>query len=180
MTTLSQEERSRALWSLTIKQSKAGAELDKEVAAVVFGVPLEVLDAWRWGMPEFSTDRTWASHVIQEMWSKPDRIRLAFERHLQTVIDSFTHKGGLAEMMFVCMPWDICHAALATMAECDPATATLPASQPLAPAPQQAVVDCALSPDTGHSVPVVCLSEVPPVSFGWDGDKTCSLLVRAG
>jgi len=101
-------------------------EIDRAVALKVFGVPEAVLDAWPWGLPEFSQDRGRAAGVAAQMMRrKPETVRLAFERRLRTQFELW---GGdldpifLASALVVIRPVDICMAALRAVDECASAT----------------------------------------------------------
>lgn len=126
---MSQQERSHAFWSLNsrrVSNEMEPDELDKEVAAVVFNVPREVIAAWPWAAPEFSTDRRWSAAVVSHMWCERDDVRQAFERGMQAHAAKLHSKGGLVEAMMVIFPDDICRIALAAIRECGLAASTLP------------------------------------------------------
>lgn len=90
-----------------------------DIARKIFGIANEILDAWPWGVPEFSSDRRWSAAVVTAMWSKPDNVRLEFERQMLELAARMKLKGGLVEAMVVNTPDEICKAALTALAECD-------------------------------------------------------------
>ncbi len=89
--------------------------LDEEIAEYLFGVSRETIEAWPWGVPEFSSDRRWSSAVVTEMYGQPAPIRILFEQRLQALADKARAKGGkggLVELMVINTPEEICKAAL--------------------------------------------------------------------
>ena len=96
-------------------------ELNDSIAAEVFGVSKSLLDAWPWPKPDFAGDRRWSAAVCTHMWGMPDSVRLAFERELVGLADTFIKrggKGGICELMVANTPDEICKAALTAVREC--------------------------------------------------------------
>lgn len=89
--------------------------LDIEIAHQVFGLSREAIDAWPWGAPFFSSDRTAAADVVGHMLTGPDR--QAFEQELEQAArhwgwGSTTDHAGTATLLLVLTPDEICRAAL--------------------------------------------------------------------
>ena len=95
--------------------------LNNDVAAIVFGVSRDLLDAWPWPKPDFAGDRRWSAAVVTHMLSKPDATRRVFERELESLAETFVargSKGGLCELMVVNTPDELCKAAVTACLEC--------------------------------------------------------------
>ena len=90
-------------------------DMDKAIAREVFGLSEGQIEAWPFGVPEFSTNGHDARGVVNRLYSF-DRHREAFDRHLARLIP-YLH-GGLCEQLLVCTPEDICEAALMAVREC--------------------------------------------------------------
>lgn len=89
--------------------------LDIEIAHQVFGLSREAIDAWPWGAPFFSSDRTAAADVVGRMLTGPDR--QAFEHELEQAArhwgwGSTPDHAGTATLLLVLTPDEICRAAL--------------------------------------------------------------------
>jgi hypothetical protein len=93
-------------------------ELDIEIAVHVFGVSRDAVEAWPWPIPGFSSDRRWSAAVVTEMWSRNNSETKVFERKLRTLADACKLNGGLAELMVVNTPDEICKAAITAVQEC--------------------------------------------------------------
>lgn len=93
-------------------------ELDIEIAVQVFGVSRGAVESWPWPIPEFSSDRRWSAAVVTEMWARNNSQTKAFERELHTMANKCKVNGGLAELMVVNTPDEICRAALIAVREC--------------------------------------------------------------
>ena len=99
-------------------------ELDKEIAEHVFGIPRSQIDAWPWGVPEFSTDRRWAAAVVGKMLSRGG-LTARFNDHLELASLRWAGmKPDISAVVVVLTPDEICQAALMAIRECGSAEQT--------------------------------------------------------
>lgn len=96
-----------------------GEAMDRAIAREVFGVSDAVLDAWPWPLPEFSTVRSWAEHVVLKLLFD-ERLREAYEAELDRIARKAgwqTKPGfcGHASLWVVLCADEICRAALVTL-----------------------------------------------------------------
>ena len=90
-------------------------EIDEVVAREIFGCTQEQIDAWPFGVPAFSQDRNRAGDIVSRIWAFDD-VREIFEKHLTARLPRL--HGGVAELLFLCGPREICEAALKASSEC--------------------------------------------------------------
>lgn len=96
-------------------------ELDVAVAEQVFGVSREIIEAWPWGVPAFSSDRQWSAGVVGCMLAHP--ARELFDVELERAAIRWGWKAqpeyaGAGALVLVLTPEEICKAALAAIRGC--------------------------------------------------------------
>jgi hypothetical protein len=90
-------------------------DLDRAIAREVFGLSQEQIDAWPWGVPEFSSSRSDAAKVLCQIWLSEDK-RAVMERELCARLP--LQGVGLVKTLIVATPDEICAAALSAVREC--------------------------------------------------------------
>ncbi len=94
------------------------SNLNFDIAHEVFGISEDTLDNWLWPIPDFAETRNDAMRVVCKMWSKK-HLRLLFESNLEAAAKRLGWKkkpeqAGIATLMMVLTPDEICKAALIT------------------------------------------------------------------
>lgn len=90
-------------------------DLNESVAREVFGLFQEQIDAWPWSVPPFSSDRNYAAGIVSRLW-EAEATRKALEKALTARLPSL--HGGIAEILMVATPRELCRAALSAVREC--------------------------------------------------------------
>lgn len=92
-----------------------GFDIDEEIAIRVFGMDRELIAAWAWEIPGFSSDRRYAAAVVQRMLSKPEDVRSTFESLLSIHVKRASSGNIFAEAIVVLTPDVICDCAIKSL-----------------------------------------------------------------
>lgn len=103
-----------------MQNEEQSEEMDIQIAELVFGLPREQIDAWPWGVPEFSTDRRWSAAVILKMLVHESHH--LFNEQLERAAVAWGWKKkpgfcGLDSAILILTPDEICKAALIAIRE---------------------------------------------------------------
>lgn len=95
--------------------TEGGYDIDEEIAVRVFGMDRELVQAWIWEIPGFSSDRRHAASVVQQMLSKPEDVRSRFEALLASHVKRASSGASISEAIVVLTPDVICECAIKSL-----------------------------------------------------------------
>ena len=78
----------------TASAGYAEADLDAQIAKVVFGLDSAAVQAWPWGVPPFSTERNWAAAVVGRMLAHEAASEFDAELERRALLWGWKNDGG--------------------------------------------------------------------------------------
>ena len=99
----------------TASAGYAEADLDAQIAKVVFGLDSAAVQAWPWGVPPFSTERNWAAAVVGRMLAHEAASEFDAELERRALLWGWKNdrkNKNIPALILVLTPDEICKAAL--------------------------------------------------------------------